>query len=83
MVGGQAVVNVKAGDAINIRQAASKTAAVVKTLPRGAVVTITGTPVEAEGLRWWPVRVEPTGETGWAVDQITDNGVTEFTLLPK
>lgn len=83
VVGGQAVVNVKAGDAINIRQSPSRSANVIKTLPRGAVVTIMGAAVEAEGLRWWPVRVEPTGEMGWAVDQVTENGVTEFTLVAK
>jgi Tol biopolymer transport system component len=83
LIGGQAVVSVRPGDALNMRETPSTTAGVKRILQPGQVVTILAGPVVDAGLRWWQVRLEPTGEVGWVVDQVTENGVAENTLTPR
>jgi hypothetical protein len=81
VVGGQAVVTVT-GDALNMRVSPTKGAQVLRLLKAGIPVTIVGGPTNADGLRWWQVKLAD-GTTGWVVDQITDSTGTTNTLTPQ
>ena len=64
----------RAGDAsqttvasdVNLRASASTSAEIVRMLPAGEVVTITGEPQDADGFTWVPVRLAD-GTEGWVV----------------
>jgi outer membrane protein assembly factor BamB len=48
-----------------LRSAPSPVALVVKALPLGTQLTVTGEAEMSGGMRWWPVHVVETGETGY------------------
>lgn len=49
-----------------LRGGPTETAVVRAEFDAGAVVTITGeAEVTADGVEWWPVSVNDTGEVGW------------------
>lgn len=52
-------------DVVNLREATSTESEVVAKLTRGTVVVVTGPAEEVDGLTWYPVEVEETGETGF------------------
>lgn len=52
------------GDGVNLRAAPSASAALVKTIPEGAVLQALGAPRQNEGRSWRNVR-EPEGASGW------------------
>jgi hypothetical protein len=54
---------------VNIRAAASTSAALVTTAPAGTILAITGGPTNADGFTWWKVSL-PIGEWG-PVGQVT------------
>ncbi|MCB0255239.1 MAG: hypothetical protein KDI55_16070 [Anaerolineae bacterium] len=45
----------------------------LRTVPEGAAGTITGGPVEQDGLRWWQVRFD--GEEGWMAERSSQGRV--------
>ena len=55
---------------LNVRERPSTAAAIVASLPEGAVVEPVSGPVEAEGRRWRQVRVD--GTAGWVVAEAID-----------
>jgi WD40 repeat protein len=57
-----------AGNNIRIRQSPSLQGMVVKQLISGDRVQIIDGPVEANGYRWWKLKVEGNGTVGWAVE---------------
>jgi Tol biopolymer transport system component len=79
-VGGRAQVTTKAGS-LNIRRNPSTTATLAGFLPQGTIVNVIGGPVSAEGYRWWQVQA-PSGNSGWAVDQLIEDGQTINSLTP-
>ncbi len=81
VIGGQAVVSVT-GDALNVRQSPSKGAQVARLIKAGVMVTVVGGPANAEGLRWWQIKLAD-GTTGWVADQVTDSSGTTNTLTPQ
>ncbi len=61
-------------DNVNLRSEPSIDGDVITTLGPNDVLTITGDPVEAGGIVWWPVETS-TGESGWvAQDYIEATG---------
>lgn len=56
---------------VNVRNAASTSGDVVTLAEPGAKVTITGEPVEADGLTWYPIRLED-GTEGFIASQYLD-----------
>jgi hypothetical protein len=80
-VGGTASVNVKPGDSLNLRITPSRIADVLRTLKGGEIVTLVAGPQDVDGLRWWQVRTAD-GMTGWVIEQITENNITETLLIP-
>jgi len=81
VIGGKAVVTVVEGS-LNLRANPSTTATVRSLLPKGTVITIVSGPTSVEGFRWWEVRTE-NGNTGWVVDQVSENGKTTNALTPQ
>ena len=63
-VGAQA--RVLPGDANNVRDSASRSGALVGSIPGGGVFTVLEGPVCADGFNWWGV--EYNGLTGWTVE---------------
>jgi uncharacterized protein YgiM (DUF1202 family) len=57
-----------ATDGLNLRSAASRAAPIIRVLPEGAAVTVTGSPLWAEGYTWYPVRTG-TGTIGWVAGE--------------
>src|SRR6185437_10239178 len=57
--GSKVVVANTGGTGVNMRDTAATSGTVVASLPEGAVLTVTGAPLRAEGHTWWP---EPTSE---------------------
>lgn len=53
---------------LELRSEASLSASQVSILPAGTLVRITGESACKDGLRWWQVTVENTGEQGWVVE---------------
>ncbi len=83
-INGQAVVTLAQGDILNVRASPSRTAAVVRILKPGAIVTILAGPQVADGYRWWQVRVAEDNSVGWVVDQAPDSsGTMSNTLAPQ
>jgi len=62
-IGDTAVVT-GTGNGLNVRSQPGTTAEKVTTLPDGAVVTILGGPVEANGLTWWNIQAGTA--SGWS-----------------
>ena len=52
-------------EVINLREAPSTGADIVAELTLGTVVVVTGPAEEGDGLTWYPVEVEETGEPGF------------------
>jgi len=52
-------------DVVNLREAPSTEAEIVAELALGEVVIVSGPAEESDGLTWYPVEVEGTGETGF------------------
>jgi hypothetical protein len=82
IVGGRAVV--PPGGSVNLRREPAIAADNVLGLLRpGDTVVILQGPVRNGNLRWWQVRRESNGLTGWVVDQfVNNNGVVEDNLRP-
>ncbi len=60
-------------DGVRLRSSPSTGGAVVAELAQGIEVIVTGDPVEAEGLRWLPVRVADDSETaGYVAEQFVE-----------
>jgi hypothetical protein len=76
-VGINAQVFASDGDTLNVRDGAGINYNRVTRLESGTIVEIIGGPVEADGYRWWQIRI-PSGIVGWSVD-FADN---EQTLIP-
>lgn len=82
IVGGRAVV--PPGGSVNLRRepaiAADNALGILR--PGDTVVILQG-PVRNGDLRWWQVRRELDGFSGWVVDQfVNNNGAVENNLLP-
>lgn len=61
---------------VNLRKEPTSGSSIVAELSFGAVLQVTGEPVEADGHRWYPVIVVSTGESGYVVqDYITPEKV--------
>lgn len=58
-------------DGVNVRPEASTAGEPVAIANSGDTVSITGTPVEAEGYQWYPVTLED-GAEGWIVEDFLD-----------
>ena len=54
-----------AEEGVNLRDAPSTGGEVVAVMALGEVVVVTGLAEEADGVTWYPVEVEETGETGY------------------
>lgn len=80
-VGMSVVVSVKDGS-LNLRGLPNTTSAVKGFLPKGTVVVITAGPQAGEGFRWWQVKA-PSGNIGWVVDQVSENGEIINALTPQ
>ena len=52
-------------DVVNLRESPSTEADIVEELTFGDAVVVTGPAEEADGVTWYPVEVEETGETGY------------------
>lgn len=68
----QPVTDLKEGDVVsiaqtplNLRAEPSTTADIITELDGSSTLTITGDAVEAEGITWYPVTVDATGESGY------------------
>jgi hypothetical protein len=83
VVGGQAVVTVKTGDGLNLREGPSRSNRLIKVLKTGTIVMILAGPQFVEGFRWWQIRDEEDGTIGWAVDQVAETTGVETTLSPR
>jgi hypothetical protein len=60
-------------DLVNLRSdASSSDDNIVKELPMGTELEITGDPIEANGYRWYPVKVVESGETGYIVQDFIE-----------
>jgi len=71
--GGTVTVN---DSQVNLRKEPTSGSSIVAELSSGAVLQVTGEPVEADGHRWYPVIVVSTGESGYVVqDYITSEKV--------
>jgi SH3-like domain-containing protein len=57
------------GQGANMRQRASTTAPVLRTLPEGTVVEAIGGDTNAEGRNWRNIR-EGSGQTGWVASEL-------------
>jgi uncharacterized protein YgiM (DUF1202 family) len=68
-LGGQGVV---AAEATRLRGEPSTQSVIVDQLGLGTQVTLIDGPVLAEGLTWWRVQVDATGQLGWMVEQVED-----------
>jgi hypothetical protein len=55
-------------DALNLRDDASASGAIVAELDPGTDLVVTGEPVEGGGYRWYPVEVVETGEAGFVAE---------------
>ena len=66
----------KDGEYLNLRDAPSTTSNVLSLLESGIQAVITDGPVDAEGYRWWQIRV--ANRTGWVVESLPD----VLTLIP-
>lgn len=75
-IGGRA--SVTSDTNVNVRLEPKLAPGNVLTLLRpGDTVTILSGPVSADNLRWWQVRRDSDGATGWVADQVSDaQGVT-------
>jgi SH3-like domain-containing protein len=82
VIGGRAVVLVDAGSSLNLRANPSASAQVRRTLKNQETVTIVSGPQLAEGFRWWQVRADSDGNTGWVVDSVQGANGPENTLSP-
>lgn len=83
-VGQKVLVTVqRANDALNLRRDPSTNAQVLRILKADTVLTILAGPTDANGFQWWQVSVDETGETGWVVAQVVENGVPQNTLRPQ
>jgi hypothetical protein len=54
-------------DLVNLRDAPSTTGTIIRELPLGTELVITGEATEADGYTWWPVDVTETEESGYVV----------------
>jgi hypothetical protein len=61
---------------LNLRDAPSTDSAVLALLEGGTQAIITDGPVDADGYRWWQIRVG--NRTGWVVEMLPD----VLTLIP-
>ncbi len=68
-VGDKVVTN---DQGVNLRKSASTDATVVKALPQGTELTVTGGPKEADGHTWYPVKDPATGDKGWIASEFLD-----------
>jgi hypothetical protein len=59
--------------AVIVRVEPDLSAAEIIRLEPGTLVTLTGEPVESDGLRWWPVASD-AGRVGWAAEGIEARG---------
>ena len=83
-MGQHAVVTLKAGDTLNMRQTPSKSATVVSVLKPGTVLNVMAGPQSVDGLRWWQVSLTDNSASGWVVDAVTNaDGSVETTLAPQ
>jgi hypothetical protein len=57
------------GQGANMRQRASTTAPILRTLPEGAIVEAIGEPTNVEGRSWRNVR-DQGGATGWVASEL-------------
>lgn len=62
---------------LNLRDAPSKDGTVLALLESGTQAIITDGPVDADGYRWWQIRVG--NRTGWVVEMLPD----VLTLIPR
>ena len=60
----------EAGANLNLSDAPSLNGTIVKKLLSGDVVTLIDGPVEADGYRWWKIRIDADGVEGWAVEHL-------------
>jgi uncharacterized protein YgiM (DUF1202 family) len=68
-VGDKVVTN---DQGVNLRKSASTDAKVVKALPQGTELTVTGGAKEADGHTWYPVKNSATGDKGWIASEFLD-----------
>ena len=54
-----------AEDVVNLREGPSTDTEIVAELEFGTIVTVTGPAEEADGVTWYPVEVEATGDSGY------------------
>lgn len=59
-------------DVVNLREVPSTEADIVAELGLGAVVIVTGPAEEVDGVTWYPVEVEETGETGYVSGELLE-----------
>jgi uncharacterized protein YgiM (DUF1202 family) len=52
-------------DVVNLREAPSTEAEIVAEVTLGDVVIVTGPAEEGDGMTWYPVEVEVTGDSGY------------------
>jgi len=81
-VGGVARVT----ETISLRSVPSSTAPERAALEHDTLVTITGEPVTAGDVTWWPVRVDETGDQGWVeaskLEPLTSGEDSKVVTLP-
>jgi Tol biopolymer transport system component len=80
-VGGKAVVAVTDGDPLRLRSEPGLGGTIIATMVNGTIVTVLGGPQEADGLRFWQIQVDATGQIGWAVDSVVEDGEVIVTLV--
>lgn len=77
----QVGANVVTSAAVNLRRGAGLGFPIIVTLWNGAPVTITGTPVAANGYTWYPVRTG-YGTNGWLADAFLSAGIVPSPAFP-
>lgn len=73
--------NVVTNAAVNLRSGAGLRHRIIVTLWNGAPVTITGTPVAADGNTWYPVRTG-YGTNGWVAGEFLSSGAVSNPKFP-
>ena len=64
-VGSKVVVIDTGGNGLNFRDAPSRTANKIRSLPEGSIYEVVGGPQQADSLVWWQLKDPTDGKVGW------------------